>query len=288
LNAKVIQKGKTEKKKKHNTKTQNFFQKPRICLTLSKYLFYFSDDIFSLNTNDNTLFNSGKNSEIYFIENPAYCRKENLITNNYNNIHNFSNFTTNQPNILHFNNPGQYPNSNYSVKIIQNEKSSDNTRKKNHHKTGVNTIIINNHINNYNYNVSIRNLPSHHEKDRSLNRKRNRLNSHEKNTLINLFPDIRRECAGTYPNHKKSCDESDLMEFFNCSFNQNKNDFDEEKDLLMFSQSRDAIEQFNTDMLLMGHNLSSSMQSDLNFDELMLDVKPDYNYEKKVLIVKLD
>jgi hypothetical protein len=78
------------------------------------------------------------------------------------------------------------------------------------------------------------------------------------------------------------------MEFFNCSFNQNKNDFDEEKDLLMFSQSRDAIEQFNTDMLLMGHNLSSSMQSDLNFDELMLDVKPDYNYEKKVLIVKLD
>jgi hypothetical protein len=106
--------------------------------------------------------------------------------------------------------------------------------------------------------------------------------------LINLFPEIRRECAGSYSNQKKSCDESDLMEFFNCSFNPYKNDFEEEKDLLMFSQSRDSITKYNNDIFFMGHNLSSSMQSDLNLDELMLDVKPDYHCEKKVEVFKLD
>jgi hypothetical protein len=160
------------------------------------------------------------------------------------------------------------------VKIIRNDKNNPNKSHK--EKSGGNTIIINNHINNFNYNVSFKN--PYQNNDICLNRKRNRQNSHEKNTLINLFPDIRRECAGSYHNRKKSCDDSDIMDYFDCTFNPPKNDFEDEKDLLFFSQSPD-MSKLNKDMIMIGQSLTA--KSDFKFDELLMDYKPEYKFDFK-------
>ncbi len=180
--------------------------------------------------------------------------------------------------------------TNYSVKIIHNDKPTD--KKKNKDKPqSVNTIIINNHINNYNYNVSIKNIYNN-EKEKCLNRKRNRVNSFE--GLLNLFPDLGKECAGSCFYPKKSCDETDYMDYFNCTFKNSKNDFDEEreKDLLFFSQTQDIADAMtqlnNAEMLMIGNslNMNNSIHNDFTFDDLMMDVKLDFKVDgidKKVI-----
>jgi hypothetical protein len=185
--------------------------------------------------------------------------------------------------------------SNYQIKIIQNEKREEqqHSRKKQKHEKGgnVNTIIINNNINTYNYNVSINNYTNCTEakdtnKNETLLRKRNRMNSFE--GLLNLFPGLTQECgfnsAFYQQNLKKVFDETECINDFNCTFKNFKTDFEVEKDMediMMLTYSdkiSPSLNQFNNaDILLFGSSSKDSLkcEQDFVFEDLMMDLKSD-------------
>jgi hypothetical protein len=76
-----------------------------------------------------------------------------------------------------------------------------------------NTIIINNNINNYHYNLNIENF---------VNKKRR--NSFEE--LFNLFPDFKEGST-----MKRHFDEKDYEDNFDFAFKNVKNDFENDKDI---------------------------------------------------------
>lgn len=157
-----------------------------------------------------------------------------------------------------------------------------------------NTIIINNNINTYNYNVSINNYTNctetkENHKNESMLRKRNRMNSFE--GLLNLFPELSRECGfNTSINHhnlKKAFDESEYVDNFNFTFKNSKTDFEVGKDLedlMMLPYSENLTNSFNqlnnADKQLFSSNFKESFQNEHNFvfeDLLMMDLKYDKN-----------
>ena len=138
------------------------------------------------------------------------------------------------------------------------------------------TIIINNNINNYHYNININNYNNPNEYYTS--KKRNRWNSFE--GLFNLFPDLAKDNLFTNLNLRKAFDEKDYINNFECAFKETKKDFDCEKDILdeivMLSNSEESNNSFNR------------RKSEKNsFD---IDIRPFYeeaklNFDKEIIVI---
>ncbi len=155
-----------------------------------------------MNTNENTLFNSGKFCEINL---NSFLQGNNIENNLINS-------------------------GNYQI-IIQNDQNNEHQQKnpqncpKSDKFGNVNTIIINNKINTYNYNVNINNITCNESKSDFLNNKRNRMNSCE--GFVSLFPDLGKDCIINC-NTRKYFDENEYANNFNVTFKTVKNDFEEE------------------------------------------------------------
>ena len=120
--------------------------------------------------------------------------------------------------------------SNIDEKISHKIKSDRHTG---HNSQSSNkTIIINNKINNFHYNLNINNPNSYNyftPNETFTRSKRNRFNSFEE--LLNFFPDLRENFTNMNNNFRNLCDEKEYENNFYCAFKNVKNDFDCEKDL---------------------------------------------------------
>ncbi len=122
-------------------------------------------------------------------------------------------------------------------------------------------------------------------------RKRNRMNSFE--GLLNLFPELSRECGFNTSinqhNLKKGFDESEYVDNFNFTFKNSKTDFEVGKDLedlMMLPYSEDLTNSLNqlnnAEKQLFSSNFKESFQNNEHnfvFEDLMMDLKLD----KKVI-----
>lgn len=193
-----------------------------------------SDELFSLNTTDyQTLLIS-------------VDKDKKQIQEEYNQLNQF----TLNSNPVH--NNTKYPFS-YTVK-------SENITNTTQTQIG-NTIIINNNINTFNYNLNFK-------EKKDFFKKRNRYNS-SFDGIFNLFPNIDKDLGNFGNMQRKNCDDADYVNNFNCTFKDNifsnvKNDFEDEndlEDLIMISntpsnyQSRKvSCDTFFVDLMNIGNN----------------------------------
>jgi hypothetical protein len=101
-------------------------------------------------------------------------------------------------------------------------KIDDTNEKTKNKREGFNTIIINNNINNYHYNLNFNNF-----NENCLSKKRRRLSSFD--NFLNLFSEGRDAFNSTL---KKTFDEKEYEDNFEFAFKNIKHDFDCEKDIL--------------------------------------------------------
>ena len=97
------------------------------------------------------------------------------------------------------------------------------------------TIIINNKINNFHYNLNINNTNNYNYYNNNQNEtytrsKRNRFNSFEE--LLNFFPDLRESFTNLNNNYRNFVDEKEYENNFECAFKNVKNDLDCDNDLI--------------------------------------------------------
>lgn len=141
------------------------------------------------------------------------------------------------------------------------------------------TIIINNNINNYHYNININNTTPN---EYYTSKKRNRWNSFE--GLFNLFPDLAKDNLFSNLNFRKAFDEKDYINNFECAFKETKKDFDCEKDILdeivMLSNSEESNNSFNRRKL-------EKNSFDFDIRPFYEDVKINFDKEIKVSIYYL-
>lgn len=203
------------------------------------------EEHFTFNTNDQTLLNSN-----------------NLHTDSHSHRKN-SNF-----------NPFDFKANEYefsyddrsSIKLKTDKYSGHNTQSNNK------TIIINNKINNFHYNLNINNTNNYNyftPNETFTRSKRNRFNSFEE--LLNFFPDLRESFTTINHNFKSFMDEKEYENNFEYAFKNVKNDFDCDKDLI-------------EDMLIItrGEDKPSRKQT-LNFkfkNEIISDDEMLINFEK--------
>jgi hypothetical protein len=137
------------------------------------------------------------------------------------------------------------------------------------------TIIINNKINNFHYNLNINNTNNYtyinnNQNETFTRSKRNRFNSFEE--LLNLFPDLRESFTNFNNNIKNFIDEKEYEYNFEYAFKNVKNDFDCDKDLieemLIITRGEDRPSRKQT----RNYNLKNEVLSD---DEMLI------NFEKE-------
>jgi len=140
-----------------------------------------------------------------------------------------------------------------NIKIISNDfeenKKNYNTNKYDYNNEN-NFIIINNNTNNYNYNISYNSLQSNninnfnYYKNEQTSKKRNRFSSFE-----GIFPYLEKE--SWYPSHKKSIDDSEILNNFcaNIKFENFINDEDDLENLIFMTNSNSESDSKDKDFL---------------------------------------
>jgi len=175
-------------------------------------------------------------------------------------------------------NPFDFKSNEYE--FICEEKSpmrlrSDNKHTSHNTQNSNKTIIINNKINNFHYNLNINNTNNYNYYNNNQNEtytrsKRNRFNSFEE--LLNFFPDLRESFTNFNNNFRNFVDEKEYENNFECAFKNVKHDLDSDKDLieemLILTRGEDKPSRKQT----RNYNLKSEM---LYSDEEML-----INFEK--------
>jgi hypothetical protein len=206
------------------------------------------EEHFTFNTNDQSILNS------------------NTLLNESHNYRKNSNF-----------NPFEFKANEYEFSF--DDKSSTKIKSDKHHgyntQNSNKTIIINNKINNFHYNLNINNTNNYnyfnHTQNETFTRsKRNRFNSFEE--LLNFFPDLRESFTTINHNFRNLMDEKEYENNFEYAFKNVKNDFDCDKDLiediLILTKGEDRPSRKQT--------LNLKIKNEIIYDEEMM-----INFEKE-------